>query len=276
MGYCDKVPETRPESSPDLSFSTDELHRYSRNILLPEVGAVGQATLRAASVLLIGAGGIGSPVALYLAAAGIGRIGLVDGDVVERSNLQRQILFETEAIGQGKAGQGAARLRALNPDIRIDVIETWADDAVLDRLVPQYDIVCDGSDNFATRQAVSGACVRHRRTLVSGAVQRFEAQLSTFSPHRGGPCYRCLFPDAAEGDAPGCGEAGILGSVTGVIGTLAATEIVKELLGIGRGLQGRVLCWNALDMRFREFALTQDPSCPGCGGGEGAERMEAV
>lgn len=254
-----------PETLPDLSFSVDELRRYSRNILLPEVGAVGQARLRDASVLLIGAGGLGSPAALYLAAAGIGRLGLVDDDSVDLTNLQRQVLFDMGDLGHQKAEQGRARLLALNPLIDVEAIPLRAAPDVLDNLVARYDVVLDGSDNFLTRQAVSDACVRQGRTFVSGAVQRFEGQISTFRPQRGGPCYRCLFPNAAEGDAPGCGDAGILGSVTGVIGTLAVTEVLKEVLGIGRSLQGRVLCWDALEMRFREFALARDPHCPGCG-----------
>ncbi|AQS87822.1 molybdopterin biosynthesis protein MoeB [Neoasaia chiangmaiensis NBRC 101099] len=255
---------------PDLSFTTDELRRYSRNILLPPVGAVGQARLREGSVLLIGAGGLGSPVALYLAAAGVGRIGIVDDDRVDLSNLQRQILFDGSTLGERKAVAARSRLSALNDGIAVDIHDCRVDARNLDELVVGYDLVCDGSDNFATRQAVSDACVRHGRTLVSGAVSQFEGQLSTFRPQHGGPCYRCLYPDAAEGDAPTCGQAGILGAVTGVIGTMAATEVLKEVLGIGRSLQGRVLCWDALETRFREFALERDPHCPGCGDGRQA------
>ncbi|GAJ28036.1 HesA/MoeB/ThiF family protein [Acidomonas methanolica] len=256
---------------PDLSFSRAEIERYSRNILLPEIGAIGQARLRAASVLVIGVGGLGAPVALYLAAAGIGRIGLVDDDTVDLSNLQRQILFDTAAVGRPKVEAAAARLRALNPEIVVETHRIRAEAAMLDALVGAYDLVCDGSDNFATRQAVSDATVRRGRTLVSGAVQRFEGQISTFRPQKGGPCYRCLYPDATEDDAPRCGDAGILGSVTGVIGAMMATEAVKEQLDIGESLQGRLLCWDALAAQFRSFALARDPHCPGCGPGCGSD-----
>ncbi|WP_029605959.1 HesA/MoeB/ThiF family protein [Kozakia baliensis] len=249
---------------PDLDFNDDALQRYSRHILLPEIGAIGQARLGKASVLVIGAGGLGSPIALYLAAAGIGRIGLIDDDIVDLSNLQRQILFESSQIGTAKVEAARERLEGLNPLVKIEPHLLHADATVLDDLVARYDLVCDGSDNFATRQAVSDACVRQKRSLVSGAVARFEGQLSTFRPHLGGPCYRCLYPDAAAEDAPTCGQAGIFGAVTGVIGTLAATEVLKEILGIGRSLDGRVLCWDALETSFRSFALVRDPHCPSC------------
>jgi molybdopterin-synthase adenylyltransferase len=250
-----------------LDFSADEVARYARHILLPEIGGTGQARLRDSSVLIIGAGGLGAPVSLYLAAAGIGRIGLVDDDHVDLSNLQRQILFTTGDVGQSKAERGAERLRALNPDITIEPHLLRADAASLADLVPRYDLVCDGSDNFETRYAVSDACVVAGRTLVSGAVLRFEGQLSTFDPQRGGPCYRCLFPQADAQDSLSCAQAGIFGAVTGVIGTLAATEVLKEVLGLGRGLSGRVLTWDARGASFREFALAPDPDCPSCHGG---------
>lgn len=248
-----------------LDFTENEIQRYSRHILLPEVGGTGQAALRAASVLVVGAGGLGSPVALYLAAAGVGRIGLVDDDVVELSNLQRQIVHETQTIGARKVDSAKARLLALNPEIEV---ETWplrlsADTA--DDLVRRYDLVCDGCDNFTTRYLINAACVRAHKPLVSAAAQRFGGQLSTFKPWQGGPCYHCLYPQT-DGVADGlsCSDAGILGAVTGVMGTLQATETLKELLGLGTSLAGRLLMWDALSTRFTTIALHPDPACPVC------------
>lgn len=252
----------------DLDFSEAEIQRYSRHILLPEVGGTGQARLKAARVLVIGAGGLGSPVALYLAAAGVGTVGIVDDDVVELSNLQRQIAHTTARIGTPKVESAAAAARAINPDIRIELHRHRinADNAA--ELIAGYDLVCDGTDNFATRFLVADACVLGQRTLVSAAVLRFEGQLSVFKPHAhpDGPCYRCLFPEPPpEGLVPGCGEAGVLGAVTGVMGTLQATETLKELLGIGNSLSGRLLIWDALATRFRLVRLRQDPHCALCG-----------
>lgn len=251
-----------------LDLSENEIQRYSRHILLPEVGGIGQAALKNASVLVVGAGGLGAPAALYLAAAGVGRIGLVDDDVVELSNLQRQVLHTTPSVGQKKVESAHERLTALNPEI---VVETW--DARLDEqsaqdLVSRYDLVCDGCDNFATRYVVNAACVRAGKVLVSAAVQRFEGQLATFSPERGGGCYNCLYP-ATDGEASGlsCGEAGVLGAVTGVMGTLQATQALKEILGIGESGVGQLLMWDALRMKFTTMALSADPACPVCGGG---------
>jgi adenylyltransferase/sulfurtransferase len=250
----------------DMDFSEDEIHRYSRHILLGEVGGKGQAKLRASSVLLIGAGGLGSPLALYLAAAGIGHIGIVDDDKVELSNLQRQIAHGMEDLGRPKAQSAAAAARAINPDITIVPHETRITPANALELIAGYDIVCDGSDNFPTRFLVADSCVKARRTLVSAAVLRFEGQLSTFKPHQGGPCYRCLYPEApADGTVPSCSEAGVLGAVTGVMGTLQATEVLKEILEIGTSLSGRLLIWDALDMRFRTMTFKRDPTCPVCG-----------
>jgi len=254
-------------NSRDLAFSDDALHRYSRHILLPEVGASGQATLRDSSVLIIGAGGLGSPVALYLAAAGIGRIGIVDNDNVELSNLQRQIIFGTNDVGHGKAERAGSRLAVINPEIEIVTHSLRVDSENLPSLVSTYDLVCDGSDNFATRYAVADSCWACGKTLVSGAVQRFEGTVSTFAPATGGPCYRCLYSDADENEALSCGQAGIFGAVTGVIGTLMATEALKEILSLGRGLSGRVLVWNALDAVFRSFDLPVDPECSCCSRG---------
>ncbi|MGV4876700.1 HesA/MoeB/ThiF family protein [Acetobacter indonesiensis] len=249
-----------------LEFTEDEIQRYSRHILLPEVGGTGQAKLRASSVLIIGAGGLGAPVALYLAAAGVGRIGLVDDDSVELSNLQRQIVHVTDAVGALKVDSARARLEALNPEV---TIETWSmrlGAETVDDLVQRYDLVCDGCDNFSTRYLVNAACVRAGKPLVSAAVQRFEGQLSTFKPAEGGPCYHCLYPET-DGVADGlsCGEAGVFGAVTGVMGTLQATEALKELLDIGTSLAGRLLMWDALATHFTTIALRRDPTCSVCG-----------
>jgi adenylyltransferase/sulfurtransferase len=250
----------------DMDFSEDEIHRYSRHILLGEVGGAGQARLRAASVLVIGAGGLGSPLALYLAAAGVGRIGIVDDDVVELSNLQRQIAHGMADLGMPKAESAAAAARAINPGVRVEPHRTRINAANALELIAGYDIVCDGSDTFPTRFLVADACVLARRTLVSAAVLRFEGQLSTFRPHQSGPCYRCLYPEAPpDGLVPSCGEAGVLGAVTGVMGTLQATEVLKEIMGVGETLAGRLLIWDALGARFRTINLRQDPTCPACG-----------
>ena len=255
----------------DLDFTEDEITRYSRHILLAEVGGVGQAKLRAARVLVVGAGGLGSPLALYLAAAGVGTIGLIDDDVVDLSNLQRQIAHTTDRIGRPKVESAAAAARAINPAVVIEAHKARLDARNALELIAGYDLVCDGSDNFATRFLVSDACVLARRTLVSAAVLRFDGQLSTFKPHigkphAGGPCYRCLHPaPPPDGMIPSCSEAGILGAVTGVMGSLQATEALKEIIGIGEGLSGRLLIWDALAARVRTVALRRDPACPACG-----------
>ena len=250
----------------DLDFTEDEISRYSRHILLAEVGGVGQAKLRAARVLVIGAGGLGSPLALYLAAAGVGTIGLVDDDAVDLSNLQRQIAHTTDRLGQPKVQSAAAAARAINPAVAIDAHRVRLDARNALSLIGDYDLVCDGSDNFATRFLVSDACVLARRTLVSAAVLRFDGQLSTFKPHGGGPCYRCLHPaPPPDGVIPSCSEAGILGAVVGVMGSLQATEVLKEIMGIGESLSGRLLIWDALSARVRTVGLRRDPACPACG-----------
>ncbi len=300
----------------DLDFSEDEIRRYSRHILLGEVGGTGQAKLKAARVLVVGAGGLGSPLVVYLAAAGVGTIGIVDDDVVELSNLQRQIAHTTARIGVSKVESAATAARAINPEVRIEphALRLNADNAMA--LIERYDLVCDGSDNFATRFLVADACVLARRTLVSAAVLRFEGQLSVFKAHvpwahvpgahvpgahvpgahvgrlrtegpqadaalgdgspagaaldggpqGGGPCYRCLYGEAPpDGAVPTCSEAGVLGAVTGVMGTLQATEVLKEILGVGELLSGRLLIWDALASRFRTVRLRADPHCALCG-----------
>jgi adenylyltransferase/sulfurtransferase len=253
----------------DLDFTETEIARYSRHILLREVGGTGQARLRAASVLIVGAGGLGSPAALYLAAAGVGRISIVDDDVLELSNLQRQIAHGLAFLGAPKVESAAAAMRGLNPEVSVNPVRARLDAGNVGALVAAHDIVLDGTDNFATRFLVADACVAARRTLVSAAVLRFEGQLSTFKPHAGPdcPCYRCLYPEAPPaGMVPTCSEAGVLGPVTGVMGTLQATEAMKEILGIGTSLAGRLLLWDALDARFRTITIPRVPDCAACAG----------
>ena len=257
----------------DLEFTETEIVRYSRHILLREVGGVGQAKLRAARALIVGAGGLGSPLALYLAAAGVGTIGIVDDDRVELSNLQRQVAHATAGLGENKAASAAAAARAINPGINLVAHQARLTAANALELVSAYDIVCDGTDNFPARFLISDACVLARRTLISAAVLRFEGQLSTFRPHVAaaegrGPCYRCLYPEAPPaGTVPSCAEAGVLGAVTGVMGSLQAAEAMKEIIGIGESLSGRLLIWDALAARFRTIGFRRDPACPACGDG---------
>ncbi len=250
----------------DIDFTEDEIQRYSRHILLREVGGTGQAKLKAARVLVIGAGGLGSPLMLYLAAAGIGTIGVVDDDHVELSNLQRQVAHTTDRVGVAKVASAAQAAAAINPSVRIEAHDGRFNAASAMDLISRYDIVCDGTDNFDTRFLVADASVLARRTLVSAAVLRFEGQLSVFKPHAGGPCYRCLYPEPPPaGTVLSCGEAGVLGAVTGVMGTLQATEVLKEIMGIGESLSGRLLIWDALASRFRDIRLRPDPACCLCG-----------
>jgi adenylyltransferase/sulfurtransferase len=255
----------------ELDFSEAEIQRYARHILLAEVGGVGQARLKAARVLIVGAGGLGSPLALYLAAAGVGCIGIVDADVVELSNLQRQVAHTTGRLGRLKVESAALAMREINPLVKVDVFAERLDAGNVRRLLANYDIICDGTDNFETRFLLADACVAARRTLVSAAVLRFEGQLSTFKPHadRQGPCYRCLYPEAPPaGMVPSCSEAGVLGAVTGVMGTLQATEVLKEITGIGESLSGRLVIWDALQAEFRKIRLRRDPACAVCGSRE--------
>ena len=247
-----------------MSLSPDELARYSRHLALAEVGRAGQERLRAARVLIVGTGGLGAPAALYLAASGIGTLGLVDCDRVELSNLQRQVLFGTEDVGQPKALAAERRLAALNPEIKIvaHALELCA--ANVSDLIAGYDVILDGTDRFATRYLVNDACVILGKPLVTAAIHRFEGQLLTYVPGQGA-CYRCLFPDAAGGDVASCAEAGVLGVLPGVIGTLQATEAIKLVLGRGAPLCGRLLTYDALDMRFQEFPVSRRRDCAVCG-----------
>ncbi len=252
----------------DFDLSENEINRYARHILLREVGGTGQAKLRAARVLIVGAGGLGSPLALYLAAAGVGKIGLVDGDVLELSNLQRQIAHETSRVGTSKVASAAAAMRRINPLVEVCEHNFRLEAGNVAEVIGPYEIICDGTDNFATRFLLADACVAAKKTLVTAAVLRFEGQLSTFKPHADptGPCYRCLYPEPPpDGLVPSCSEAGVLGAVTGVMGTLQATEVLKEICGIGAGMSGWLLVWDALAAEFRKIRLRKDPSCRVCG-----------
>ncbi len=246
-------------------LSHGEVKRYSRHLIMPEVGMEGQRRLKAASVLCIGAGGLGSPAALYLAAAGIGRLGIVDFDVVDYSNLQRQVMHGTPDVGRPKLESARARLSALNPEIRIDTYETTLTSKNALDLFAGYDLVLDGTDNFPTRYLVNDACVLLGKPNAYGSIFRFEGQASVFAT-KDGPCYRCLYPEPPPpGLVPSCAEGGVLGVLPGVIGTIQATEAIKVLLGIGEPLVGRLLVYDALRMRFRELKLKKDPDCPVCG-----------
>jgi len=248
---------------PDLSHA--EILRYSRHLLIPEVGLEGQKKLLAASVLVIGAGGLGSPVALYLAAAGVGRIGLVDFDVVDSSNLQRQIIHGSGAVGTLKVESARQRLRDLNPHIQVDIYNEPFTSANALRIARDYDLLVDGTDNFPTRYLVNDLCVLTGKPDVFGSIYRFEGQASVFYAKEG-PCYRCLFPEPPPpGLVPSCAEGGVLGVLPGTIGTIQATEAIKLLLGIGSSLVGRLLLYNALDMSFETIQLKKNPDCLVCG-----------
>jgi len=248
-----------------MTLSSNELARYNRHLLLSEFGAVGQEKLKAAKVLIIGAGGLGSPSLLYLAAAGVGSIGIVDFDKVDLSNLQRQVLFTSEDIGQPKAVVAARRLNALNPLITIRAHEMELNAANVMDIVSDYDIVLDGCDRFITRYLVNDACVLSSKPLVSAAIHRFEGQAFVYVPSEG-PCYRCLFPEQPSGDlVPNCATAGVLGVLPGVMGTIQATEAIKLITGMGSSLSGRLLTYDALDMRFTEFEFARRRDCAVCG-----------
>ena len=243
-----------------------ERQRYSRHILLPEIGASGQRRLKAARVLCVGAGGLGSPALLYLAAAGVGTIGLVDFDAVDYTNLQRQIVHDTASVGRSKVESARARLAALNPDVHVEPFEAPFSVANAKALLATCDVVVDGTDNFAARYLVNDACVLYGKPNAWGSIFRFEGQAAVFAA-RGGPCYRCLHPEPPPPDViPNCAEAGVLGVLPGIIGTIQATEAIKLILGIGDPLVGRLLVFDALKMRFRELTLPKDPDCAMCGG----------
>jgi len=249
-----------------IDLSHEELARYSRHLILPEVNVDGQRRIKAARVLCIGAGGLGSPAALYLTAAGIGTLGLVDADQVDASNLQRQILYGTDDVGKPKLETARARLREINPNVEIVRHDVRLTSANATEIIAPYDLVIDGSDNFPTRYLSNDVCVFARKPNIYGSVFRFEGQASVFAPHLGGPCYRCLFPEPPPpGAAPSCAEAGVLGILPGIIGLVQATEALKLILGAGETLGGRLLHFDALKMKFREFNLRRDPACPVCG-----------
>ncbi len=248
---------------PDLS--NDEIKRYSRHLIMPEVGVDGQKRLKAGSVLCIGAGGLGSPAAMYLAAAGVGRIGVVDFDVVDFSNLQRQIIHGTKDVGRSKLASAKDRLTDINPHIQVDTYEEALSSENALRLFEPYDIILDGTDNFPTRYLTNDACVILGKPNAYGSIFRFEGQASVFAT-KDGPCYRCLYPEPPPpGLVPSCAEGGVLGVLPGVIGVIQATEAIKLLAGIGEPLIGRFLIYDALRMRFRELKLRKDPDCPVCG-----------
>ena len=256
---------------PDSELNRTERERYLRHLALPQVGEEGQLKLRKGRVLLIGAGGLGSPAALYLAAAGVGHIGIVDDDVVELSNLQRQILYGIQQVGDAKVESARSCLYALNDQIRVSIYKQRLQQDNVAAIMQDYDLVIDGSDNFPTRYLVNDACIRYRKPLIYGAVQQFSGQVSMFEAGRNlmsegpVPCYRCLFPEPPlEGDAPNCAEAGVLGVLPGIVGCLQATEAIKWLLGIGQPLIGRLLIFDALEMRLRSVGLQRDPDCAWC------------
>jgi len=255
-----------------MALSDDQLERYARHIILREVGGAGQARLASARVLIIGAGGLGSPALLYLSAAGVGTIGLVDDDDVSLSNLQRQIAHRTQDVGRLKVESASESARAINPDTHINRHATRINAHNALELVRNYDVVLDGSDNFATRFLVNDACFLGQRTLVSAAVGQFDGQLAVFKAHvhvegkRAFPCYRCLFPEAPPaGTVPSCSEAGILGALTGVMGSLQALEAIKEILGIGETMGGRLMLYDGLSAAFRTVRVKPDPACALCG-----------
>jgi molybdopterin/thiamine biosynthesis adenylyltransferase/rhodanese-related sulfurtransferase len=248
-----------------MDFSSEELLRYSRHLVLPHVGIEGQRRLKHARVLLIGAGGLGSPAALYLAAAGVGTLGLVDFDTVDVSNLQRQILHGTSAVGQPKLESARARLQDVNPHVHVETYDTRLTSGNALGILADYDIVIDGTDNFATRYLTNDACVMLGKPNVYGSIFRFEGQASLFATPDG-PCYRCLFPNPPPPDlVPSCAEGGVLGVLPGLVGTIQATEAMKWILGVGDTLAGRLLIIDALSMQFRTVTVQRDPECPACG-----------
>ncbi|TNE37959.1 MAG: molybdopterin-synthase adenylyltransferase MoeB [Alphaproteobacteria bacterium] len=251
-----------------MSLSDDQLDRYARHIVLREIGGAGQQKLLAAKVLVVGAGGLGSPLLLYLAAAGVGTLGVIDDDAIDLSNLQRQVLHGTGDVGRPKVESASARLKEINPDITVieHKARLTAENAA--EVIEGYDLVADGSDNFETRFLLNDACYFLKKTLVSGAILQFDGQISTFKAHETGdhPCYRCLFPAPPPLDiARTCGEAGVLGALAGVIGSMQAVEVVKELLSLGEGLSGKLLLYDALSAEIRRITTHRDPACVLCG-----------
>jgi sulfur-carrier protein adenylyltransferase/sulfurtransferase len=253
------------EAKPEAVLSNDEILRYSRHLIMPEVGMEGQQKLKAAKVLCIGAGGLGSPLALYLGAAGVGTIGLVDFDIVDYTNLQRQIIHTTNDVGRKKLDSAADKLKAINPFLNVRTFETKLTSANALELFREFDIIADGTDNFPTRYLVNDACVLTGKPNVYGSIFRFEGQASVFATEQG-PCYRCLYPEPPPpGLVPSCAEGGVLGILPGLVGVIQATETIKLILGAGDSLAGRLLLIDALGMKFRELKLRKNPDCPACG-----------
>jgi len=251
-----------------MDFTEDQLKRYARHIILPEVGGVGQEKLLAGRVLVIGAGGLGAPLLLYLAAAGVGTLGVVDDDSVELSNLQRQVIHTTARIGVPKVDSARATIEAINPDVRLVTHRTRLNAANVAALIADYDIVADGTDNFETRFLLNDACHFGGKTLVSAAILRFEGQVATFKSHQGHefPCYRCLYREPPPpGLVPSCSEGGVFGALAGAVGSIQAIEVLKEIMGIGETLAGRLLVYDALTQTFRKMKLPRDADCPLCG-----------
>ncbi|HEY4706474.1 MAG TPA: molybdopterin-synthase adenylyltransferase MoeB [Thermodesulfobacteriota bacterium] len=249
-----------------MDFTEEQIERYSRHIILPEVGGRGQAKLLKSKVFVLGAGGLGSPALLYLAAAGVGTIGMADGDCVDLSNLQRQIIHNNERIGRPKVHSAAESINKLNPDVKVEPFHGRLTVDNIREIIRGYDVVLDGSDNFPTRFLMNDAAFFERKPLVSGSMFRFDGQVSVFNPHAGFPCYRCLYPEPPpKGLVPSCQEAGVLGALAGVIGVLQAVETVKLLLGIGEALQGHLMIFDALKMTFRKVKVMKDPECALCG-----------
>ena len=265
MATNTKISNLSEAANGNVTLSKEEVMRYSRHLIMPEVGMDGQLKLKQAKVLCIGTGGLGAPLGLYLAAAGVGRIGLVDFDVVDTTNLQRQVLFGTSDVGRPKTEAAAERLRNLNPDIQIDTFETQLTSANALELFKDYDIIVDGTDNFPTRYLVNDACVISGKPNVYGSIFRFEGQITVFG-YPGGPCYRCLYPEPPPpGLVPSCAEGGVLGVLPGIVGTIQAAETLKLIIGKGEPLIGRLMLFDALAMKFRELKLRKNPECPVCG-----------
>ena len=255
-----------PSRLEKIEFSNDEIARYSRHLIMPEVTMEGQKRLKAASVLCIGTGGLGSPIALYLAAAGVGRLGLVDGDTVDFSNLQRQILHGTKDVGRKKLNSAKDRIREVNPNVQVDLYDAFFTAANARQIAEPYDVIIDGTDNFPTRYCSNDISVFLKKPNVYGSIFRFDGQCTVFAPHLGGPCYRCMFPEPPPpGMVPACAEGGVLGVLPGVIGVIQAIEAIKLIIGIGEPLTGRLVHFDALKLKFREFKLRRDPKCPVCG-----------
>lgn len=252
-----------------MDFTDDQLERYARHILLPEVGGEGQNKLLNAKVLVVGAGGLGAPVLMYLAAAGVGTIGIIDDDTVDLSNLQRQVIHTTSSIDTPKVESARERMLAINPDLNIQTYQHRLNADNILPLLAQYDIIADGTDNFASRFLINDACFFAKKTLVSAAILRFDGQLSTYKAHEEGedkPCYRCIFREPPPpGQVPTCAEAGVLGAICGTMGSLQAGEVLKEIMGIGQSMSGRLMIYDALHSDFRSVKVKKDPGCPLCG-----------